>query len=50
VIAVPLSDREQRHDIGTVQSYCETFLEHALRHPELGARLRAHAAELLDRA
>jgi UTP--glucose-1-phosphate uridylyltransferase len=48
VIAVPLSPGEQRHDIGTVEGYCRVFLEHALRHPEFGAGLRARAAQLLD--
>ena len=50
VIAVGLADGERRHDIGSVQGYCATFLRHALRHPELGASLRAHAAALLDDA
>ncbi len=50
VLAVGLADGERRHDIGSVQGYCETFLRHALRHPELGASLRAHAAALLDGA
>ncbi len=44
MIAVPLAPGEQRHDIGTVEGYCRVFLEHALRHPEFGAGLRAHAA------
>jgi UTP--glucose-1-phosphate uridylyltransferase len=48
VVAVPLADGEQRHDIGTTQSYCEVFLEHAFRHPEYGPALRARAATLLD--
>jgi UTP--glucose-1-phosphate uridylyltransferase len=48
VIAVPLVRGERRHDIGTVEGYCRVFLEHALRHPEFGAGLRARAAELLD--
>ena len=38
VIAVPLAAGEQRHDIGTVEGYCRVFLEHALRHPDFGAR------------
>jgi UTP--glucose-1-phosphate uridylyltransferase len=48
VVAVPLANGERRHDIGTIEGYCATFIEHALRHPTLGARLRAEAAALLD--
>jgi UTP--glucose-1-phosphate uridylyltransferase len=48
VLAVPLTGGERRHDIGTVEGYCSAFLEHALRHPVLGERLRARAAALLD--
>jgi UTP--glucose-1-phosphate uridylyltransferase len=48
VAAVPLAHGERRHDIGTVESYCATFLDYALRDPRWGAALRAHAAELLD--
>ncbi|MFZ0042824.1 MAG: UTP--glucose-1-phosphate uridylyltransferase [Solirubrobacteraceae bacterium] len=48
VLAVPLRAGERRHDIGTVEGYCSTFLDHALRHPVLGERLRAHAAAVLD--
>jgi UTP--glucose-1-phosphate uridylyltransferase len=47
VIAVPLSAGERRHDIGTVESYCAAFLEHALRDPRVGPGLRARAAALL---
>jgi UTP--glucose-1-phosphate uridylyltransferase len=47
VLAVPLAPGERRHDIGSVRGYCETFLHHALTHPELGAALRAQAAALL---
>jgi UTP--glucose-1-phosphate uridylyltransferase len=50
VIAVPLAPGEKRHDIGTVAGYCRVFLDHALRHPEFGAALRAHAARILDDA
>ena len=45
---MPLAEGERRHDIGTVSSYCETFIEFALRDPELGPRLRPLAASLLD--
>jgi UTP--glucose-1-phosphate uridylyltransferase len=48
VIAVPLAAGERRHDIGTVEGYCRTFLDHALRHPQLGGALRAEAARLID--
>jgi UTP--glucose-1-phosphate uridylyltransferase len=48
VIAVPLAAGEHRHDIGTVEGYCQAFLEHALRHPQLGGVLRAQAARLID--
>jgi len=48
VVAVPLAEGERRHDIGTPQSYCEVFLEHALKHPQYGPALRARAAALLD--
>ena len=50
VVAVPLAPGERRHDIGSVQGYCETFLRFALGHPELGPSLRAHAAALLHGA
>ena len=48
VVAVPLSDGERRHDIGTIEGYCAVFLEHALAHPQLGPKLRSRAAALLD--
>jgi UTP--glucose-1-phosphate uridylyltransferase len=48
VIGVPLAAGERRHDIGSIESYCATFLEYALMHPQLGAQLRARAADLLD--
>jgi UTP-glucose-1-phosphate uridylyltransferase len=48
VVAVPLEAGERRHDIGTVQSYCEAFLEHALRDPRHGPALRARARALID--
>ncbi len=50
VVAVPLAPGERRHDIGSVSGYCAAFLEHALRHPELGPELRARAAALLHEA
>jgi UTP--glucose-1-phosphate uridylyltransferase len=48
VAAVPLAHGERRHDIGTVETYCATFIEYALRDPRWGAALRARAAELVD--
>jgi UTP--glucose-1-phosphate uridylyltransferase len=48
VFAVTLAGGERRHDIGSVESYCATFLEYALRDRRFGAVLRARAAELLD--
>jgi UTP--glucose-1-phosphate uridylyltransferase len=48
VIAVPLTEGERRYDIGTIESYCATFIEFALRDPVLGPQLRARAAALLD--
>jgi UTP--glucose-1-phosphate uridylyltransferase len=48
VVAVPLAAGEHRHDVGTVEGYCATFLEFALTDPRLGPRLRARAAALLD--
>jgi UTP--glucose-1-phosphate uridylyltransferase len=48
VVAVPLATGERRHDIGTVESYCSVFLEHALEHPRFGPALRDRAAALLD--
>ena len=47
VLAVPLQAGERRHDIGSVRGYCETFLHHALTHPQLGPALRVQAAALL---
>jgi UTP--glucose-1-phosphate uridylyltransferase len=41
VLAVPLADDERRHDIGTIESYCATFVHYALRDPRFGSRLRA---------
>jgi UTP--glucose-1-phosphate uridylyltransferase len=48
VLAVPLEAAEKRYDIGTVQSYCEAFLEHALTDPRLGPALRERTRVLLD--
>ena len=48
--AVPLSEGERRYDVGTLESYCAAFLEHALSDARFGAELRARAAALLDAA
>lgn len=48
VIAVPFAGDERRHDIGTIDSYCATFIEFALRDAQLGAALRTRTAALLD--
>jgi UTP--glucose-1-phosphate uridylyltransferase len=48
VVAVPLSDGERRHDVGTLEGYCAAFLEYALSDDRFGAELRARAAALLD--
>lgn len=48
VLAVPLGPGERRHDVGSVESYCSTFLQYALTDPRFGAQLRVLAAELLD--
>ena len=47
VVAVRLGPGERRHDIGAPEGYSLAFLEHALRHPTLGASLRRRASELL---
>jgi UTP--glucose-1-phosphate uridylyltransferase len=48
VVAVPLAAGERRHDIGSIESYCATFIEYALRDRRLGPAMRARAAQLLD--
>jgi UTP--glucose-1-phosphate uridylyltransferase len=48
VLAVPLAPGERRHDIGTVEGYCATFLHYALSDPRFGTRLRAQAEALLN--
>lgn len=48
VIAVKLGPGERRHDIGSAESYCEAFIERALRDPRFGQQLRERTAELLD--
>jgi UTP--glucose-1-phosphate uridylyltransferase len=47
VLAVPLAPKERRHDVGSIEGYCTTFFEYALRDPRFGAALRAHAARVL---
>jgi UTP--glucose-1-phosphate uridylyltransferase len=41
VIAMRLPEDERRHDMGTVEGYCRTFLELALADPRFGERLSA---------
>jgi UTP--glucose-1-phosphate uridylyltransferase len=41
VIAMRLPEDERRHDVGTVEGYCRTFLELALADPRFGERLSA---------
>jgi UTP--glucose-1-phosphate uridylyltransferase len=41
VIAIRLREGERRHDVGTVEGYCRTFLELALADPRFGERLSA---------
>ena len=48
VVAVPLGRGERRYDIGTVQGYCDAFLELAFADDRVGPGLRARAATLLD--
>jgi UTP--glucose-1-phosphate uridylyltransferase len=48
VVAVPLGEGERRHDIGSLESYCTAFVEHALLDPRVGPELRARVAALLD--
>ncbi len=40
VVAVRLPPGDRRHDVGTVEGYCRTFLELALADPRFGDRLR----------
>ena len=37
---------ERRHDIGSVESYCAAFLEHALVHPRFGPRAPGSCSRL----
>ena len=48
IVAVPLGRGERRYDIGTVEGYCEAFLDLAFADPRVGAALRARAATMLD--
>jgi UTP--glucose-1-phosphate uridylyltransferase len=45
VVAVPLWPGQRRHDIGSPEGYCATFMEYALRDERFGASLRA---QMLD--
>jgi UTP--glucose-1-phosphate uridylyltransferase len=48
LVAVPLGQGERRHDVGSIESYCATFLDHAFADAHVGPALRARAAALLD--
>jgi UTP--glucose-1-phosphate uridylyltransferase len=41
VVGLRLPAGERRHDVGTVEGYCRTFLELALADPRFGERLRS---------
>jgi UTP--glucose-1-phosphate uridylyltransferase len=41
VVGLRLPEGERRHDVGTVEGYCRTFLELALADPRFGERLRS---------
>jgi UTP--glucose-1-phosphate uridylyltransferase len=47
VVGIALGPGERRHDIGTVESYCSTFLHYALQDPRFGPELRAQATALI---
>jgi UTP--glucose-1-phosphate uridylyltransferase len=47
IVGVRLPTEEKRYDIGNFESYFETFVEFALTDPVYGAKLRAHAREIL---
>jgi UTP--glucose-1-phosphate uridylyltransferase len=49
VVAIKLAPDEQRYDIGNAEGYSAAFVEHALRDPRFGARLRARAGTLTQR-
>ncbi len=48
VVAVALGEGERRHDVGSLETYCGAFIEHALSHPSLGAGLRDRTAAFLS--
>jgi UTP--glucose-1-phosphate uridylyltransferase len=41
MLAVPLGQGERRRDVGSLEGYCEAFVEYALRDPRVGGPLRA---------
>ena len=47
VVGVRLPETERRYDIGNFESYFETFVEFALRDPDLGPGLRKRLLERL---
>ena len=48
IVAVPLTEGQRRHDIGSLEGYCAAFLEYGLRHPLVGPALRERARALLE--
>ena len=48
IVSVPLAEGQRRHDIGSLEGYCATFLEYGLTDSRLGPALRARARALLD--
>ncbi len=48
IVAVPLTAGQRRHDIGSPEGYCATFIEYALRDPRFGQMMRDRARTLLD--
>jgi UTP--glucose-1-phosphate uridylyltransferase len=45
LLAVPLAPGQRRHDIGSPEGYCATFLEYALRDPRFGQSLHARLVD-----
>jgi len=46
---IRLPETERRYDIGNFESYFRTFIEFALSDPEIGATMRGHVRDLLER-
>ncbi|MFW5998556.1 MAG: UTP--glucose-1-phosphate uridylyltransferase [Halanaerobiaceae bacterium] len=49
-LAVPLSENEIRHDIGTFDSYFKSFIEFALNDKEYGYKVRQYLESIVDNA